>query len=83
MIHSDNFWSFIIEHRTSELAPNLLYFLQFCSQVSLAIFTTYVLIDEDNVLTANKAFVTLSLINMLSWPLSILPLGVANTTQVS
>ena len=50
-------------------------------QVSLATFAAYVL--SGNALDANKAFVTLSLINLLNFPMSLLPLGVANTVQVS
>ena len=52
-------------------------------QVSLAIFTAYTFVDPANVLTANTAFVTISLIGIMNWPLSILPMGVAATSQVS
>ena len=38
--------------------------------VTLATFATYVLIDENNVLDAQKAFVTLSYMNILRMPLS-------------
>ncbi|XP_076117591.1 multidrug resistance-associated protein 1-like [Mytilus galloprovincialis] len=41
--------------------------------VSLGTFAMYVLIDPDNVLTAEKAFVAMSLFGMLSWNLNALP----------
>lgn len=44
--------------------------------VSLVSFTTYVLLDPNNVLTANKAFVTLSLLNLLRLPFALLPLAI-------
>ena len=51
-------------------------------QVSLAVFATYVLSSPNNILDANKAFVTLSLINILNWPMSNMPYAVTNTIQV-
>ena len=42
--------------------------------VALASFATYVLIDENNVLDANTAFVSLTLFNLLRIPLNILPM---------
>ncbi|XP_015787127.1 canalicular multispecific organic anion transporter 2-like [Tetranychus urticae] len=44
--------------------------------VSLVCFGTFVLIDSSNVLDANKAFVSLSLINLLRVPLIQLPMVV-------
>lgn len=41
--------------------------------VALVTFTTFVLIDEANILTAEKAFVSLSLFNILRRPLALLP----------
>ncbi|CAG2241571.1 ABC transporter 7,ATP-dependent bile acid permease,Multidrug resistance-associated protein 7,Multidrug resistance-associated protein 1,ABC transporter C family member 8,Canalicular multispecific organic anion transporter 2,Canalicular multispecific organic anion transporter 1,Metal resistance protein YCF1,Multidrug resistance-associated protein 5,ATP-binding cassette sub-family C member Sur [Mytilus edulis] len=41
--------------------------------VSLGTFAMYVLIDPENVLTAEKAFVAMSLFGMLSWNLNVLP----------
>ncbi|CAG2247906.1 ABCC1 [Mytilus edulis] len=41
--------------------------------VSLGTFAMYVLIDPENVLTAEKAFVAMSLFGMLSWNLNALP----------
>ena len=48
--------------------------------VALASFTTYVLIDENNILDANTAFVSLTLFNLLRIPLNILPMLVSNST---
>lgn len=45
--------------------------------VALASFTTYVLIDENNILDANTAFVSLTLFNLLRIPLNILPMLVS------
>lgn len=52
-------------------------------QVSLVSFTTYVLIDERNVLNSTIAFVSLSLFNILRFPLSMLPMMIGNIVQVS
>ncbi|KAL6447244.1 hypothetical protein ACFW04_001485 [Cataglyphis niger] len=46
--------------------------------VSLVSFTTYVLIDENNVLNSTTAFVSLSLFNILRFPLSMLPMMIGN-----
>ncbi|KAH1017925.1 hypothetical protein HUJ05_008511 [Dendroctonus ponderosae] len=57
-------------------------YLNACSQfiwncapfmVSCLTFATYVLIDEKNVLTPSKAFVSLALLNLLRMPMSMLP----------
>uniref|UniRef100_A0A1B6CN72 ABC-type glutathione-S-conjugate transporter n=1 Tax=Clastoptera arizonana TaxID=38151 RepID=A0A1B6CN72_9HEMI len=42
--------------------------------VALIIFTTYVLADDNNILTPDKAFVALSLINIMRFPMSIFPM---------
>lgn len=52
-------------------------------QVSLVSFATYVLIDEKNVLNSTTAFVSLSLFNVLRFPLSMLPMMITNIVQVS
>ncbi|XP_025986920.1 multidrug resistance-associated protein 1 isoform X7 [Solenopsis invicta] len=49
--------------------------------VSLVSFTTYVLLDEKNVLTSKIAFVSLSLFNILRFPLSMLPMMIGNIVQ--
>ena len=49
--------------------------------ISLALFATYLLIDQNNVLTANKAFVTLSLLNLLKVPFGLLPIAVWNRLE--
>ncbi|XP_011343424.1 multidrug resistance-associated protein 1 isoform X3 [Ooceraea biroi] len=49
--------------------------------VSLVSFTTYVLIDEENVLDSTTAFVSLSLFNILRFPLSMLPMMIGNIVQ--
>ncbi|OWA50132.1 Multidrug resistance-associated protein 1 [Hypsibius exemplaris] len=49
--------------------------------VALVTFTTFVMIDEANVLTATKAFVSLSLFNILRRPLALLPDVITATVQ--
>ncbi|CAL1297889.1 unnamed protein product [Larinioides sclopetarius] len=49
--------------------------------VSLASFATYVLIDSSNVLDANKAFVSLSLFNILRVPTALLPMIITFTAM--
>ncbi|XP_072760183.1 multidrug resistance-associated protein 1 isoform X2 [Anoplolepis gracilipes] len=49
--------------------------------VSLVSFTTYVLIDDKNVLDSTTAFVSLSLFNILRFPLSMLPMMIGNIVQ--
>ncbi|XP_033149992.1 LOW QUALITY PROTEIN: multidrug resistance-associated protein 1 [Drosophila busckii] len=49
--------------------------------VSLVTFATYVLIDENNVLDAQKTFVSLSLFNILRFPLTMLPMMITNLVQ--
>ena len=48
--------------------------------VALASFTCYVLVDENNILDANTAFVSLTLFNLLRIPLNILPMLVRQDT---
>ncbi|XP_011305034.1 multidrug resistance-associated protein 1 isoform X4 [Fopius arisanus] len=51
--------------------------------VSLVSFATYVYIDENNILDSSKAFVSLSLFNILRFPLSMLPMMIGNVVQAS
>lgn len=51
--------------------------------VSLVTFATYVLSDPNNVLDSQKAFVSLSLFNILRFPLSMLPMMIAGLVQSS
>ena len=53
----------------------------FSLQVSLASFTVYVLLGNE--LTAGKAFVAISLFNILRLPLMKLPRVIMNFVQVS
>ncbi|OWF40077.1 Multidrug resistance-associated protein 1 [Mizuhopecten yessoensis] len=55
-----------------------------CRQyVSLVTFAVYVLVDSNNILDAEKAFVSLSLFNILRFPLSMLPQVISSIVQVS
>ena len=49
--------------------------------VSLVSFSTFLLVDENNILTANKAFVSLSLLNLLRLPFALLPIAVPDRSR--
>nr|XP_019958522.1 PREDICTED: multidrug resistance-associated protein 1-like isoform X1 [Paralichthys olivaceus] len=51
--------------------------------VALSTFTVYVLIDEHNILDAQKAFVSLALFNILRFPLNMLPIVISSMVQAS
>ncbi|XP_055346894.1 uncharacterized protein LOC129594288 [Paramacrobiotus metropolitanus] len=66
------------ELRTLRKAAYLNSVMHFAMQLSpfivaLVTFTTFVLIDANNILTAEKAFVSLTLFNILRRPLALLP----------
>lgn len=50
--------------------------------MALSTFAVYVTIDENNVLDAQKAFVSLALFNILRFPLNILPMVISSIVQV-
>jgi len=54
-----------------------------CTKVALLCFMTFVLSSPHNVLDAQKAFVSLSLINLMGLPIAILPAAIMFTVQVS
>uniref|UniRef100_A0A3B3CYX9 ABC-type glutathione-S-conjugate transporter n=1 Tax=Oryzias melastigma TaxID=30732 RepID=A0A3B3CYX9_ORYME len=60
----------------------LLSISEVCVCVSLASFAVYVLVSPDNVLTAEKAFTSISLFNILRIPLAMLPMLIASIVQV-
>ncbi|KAE8736524.1 ABC-transporter, subfamily C member 18, partial [Frankliniella occidentalis] len=49
--------------------------------VTLVSFTTFVLIDKNNILDAQTAFVSLSLFNILRFPLAMLPMVIMMVVQ--
>ncbi|XP_053306512.1 ATP-binding cassette sub-family C member 2 [Spea bombifrons] len=51
--------------------------------VSVASFAVYVVIDPTNILTAEKAFTSISLFNILRFPLAMLPMLISNMVQTS
>uniref|UniRef100_A0A8C4VJS7 Canalicular multispecific organic anion transporter 1 n=1 Tax=Gopherus evgoodei TaxID=1825980 RepID=A0A8C4VJS7_9SAUR len=51
--------------------------------VSVASFAVYVMVDEKNVLDAQKAFTSISLFNILRFPMATLPLVISSLTAVS
>ncbi|XP_073071630.1 multidrug resistance-associated protein 1 isoform X5 [Manis javanica] len=54
-----------------------------CLQVALSTFAVYVTIDKNNILDAQKAFVSLALFNILRFPLNILPMVISSIVQGS
>uniref|UniRef100_A0A8C1YWK0 Multidrug resistance-associated protein 1 n=1 Tax=Cyprinus carpio TaxID=7962 RepID=A0A8C1YWK0_CYPCA len=51
--------------------------------VALSTFAVYVLVDEHNILDAQKAFVSLALFNILRFPLNMLPMVISSMASVS
>lgn len=51
-------------------------------QVSVVTFSVYVLVDSNNVLDAKKAFTSITLFNILRFPLSMLPMLISSMLQV-
>ncbi|XP_066545949.1 multidrug resistance-associated protein 1 isoform X1 [Amia ocellicauda] len=51
--------------------------------VALSTFAVYVLVDDTNVLDAQKAFVSLALFNILRFPLNMLPMVISSMVQAS
>jgi len=54
----------------------------FVHQMGLVSFGTYVLSSSDNVLDANKVFVSLALFNVMNFPISMLPNALSYGVQV-
>uniref|UniRef100_A0A8C0LH91 Multidrug resistance-associated protein 1 n=1 Tax=Canis lupus dingo TaxID=286419 RepID=A0A8C0LH91_CANLU len=50
--------------------------------VALSTFAVYVTVDKNNILDAQKAFVSLALFNILRFPLNILPMVISSIVQV-
>uniref|UniRef100_A0A671NEJ6 Multidrug resistance-associated protein 1 n=1 Tax=Sinocyclocheilus anshuiensis TaxID=1608454 RepID=A0A671NEJ6_9TELE len=53
------------------------------TKVALSTFAVYVLMDEHNILDAQKAFVSLALFNILRFPLNMLPMVISSMVQAS
>lgn len=51
--------------------------------VALTTFAVYVTVDENNILDAQKAFVSLALFNILRFPLNMLPQVISSMVQTS
>ncbi|XP_075699212.1 ATP-binding cassette sub-family C member 2 [Rhinoderma darwinii] len=51
--------------------------------VSVASFAVYVVVDPSNVLNAEKAFTSISLFNVLRFPLAMLPMLISNIVQAN
>ncbi|XP_027566718.2 canalicular multispecific organic anion transporter 1 [Pipra filicauda] len=51
--------------------------------VSLASFAVYVMVDENNILDAQKAFTAISLFNVLRFPMAMLPMVLSSLVQTN
>ncbi|XP_012623794.1 ATP-binding cassette sub-family C member 2 [Microcebus murinus] len=51
--------------------------------VSVVTFSVYVLVDSNNVLDAQKAFTSITLFNILRFPLTVLPMVISSMLQAS
>ncbi|CAN7993271.1 unnamed protein product [Ixodes pacificus] len=71
--------------RTMAYLSSVLSFIWNCAPflVSLMSFMTYVLMSNENVLGPQKAFVSLTLFNILRFPLSMLPMLISMLVQAS
>lgn len=69
--------------KTNAYLHSAMSFIWLCAPfiVSLVTFATYVIIDKTHVLDASTAFVSISLFNILSVPLTILPMLITNLIQ--
>uniref|UniRef100_A0A8C5H1L3 ABC-type glutathione-S-conjugate transporter n=1 Tax=Gouania willdenowi TaxID=441366 RepID=A0A8C5H1L3_GOUWI len=56
-------------------------FSHYFFQIAFAMFGVYVMLDDRNVLDAQKVFVSMALINILKTPLSQLPFAISTTMQ--
>ena len=52
-------------------------------QIAFSMFGVYVVVDDKNILDAQKVFVSMALIHILKTPLSQLPFAMSTTMQVS
>lgn len=51
-------------------------------QVSVITFSVYTLVDSNNILDAQKAFTSITVFNILRFPLSMLPMVITSMLQV-
>lgn len=70
--------------RFGQLQTLLIFILQITPiLVSVVTFSVYVLVDSANVLNAEKAFTSITLFNILRFPLSMLPMVTSSILQAS
>uniref|UniRef100_A0A8C6MW78 ABC-type glutathione-S-conjugate transporter n=1 Tax=Mus spicilegus TaxID=10103 RepID=A0A8C6MW78_MUSSI len=70
--------------RFSQLQTILIFVLHLTpTLVSVITFSVYVLVDSQNVLNAEKAFTSITLFNILRFPLSMLPMVISSVIQAS
>uniref|UniRef100_A0A663DUQ4 ABC-type glutathione-S-conjugate transporter n=1 Tax=Aquila chrysaetos chrysaetos TaxID=223781 RepID=A0A663DUQ4_AQUCH len=82
-------WEPSFEKRVNEIRArelkdlvNFSYLQSISIFVSLASFAVYMLVDENNILDAQKAFTAISLFNVLRFPMAMLPLVLSSLVQV-
>ncbi|XP_062988537.1 ATP-binding cassette sub-family C member 2 [Elgaria multicarinata webbii] len=64
-------------------AVSIFFFICAPFLVSVAAFAVYMMVDENNVLDAQKAFTSISLFNVLRFPLTMLPMVLSSLVQVN
>nr|AAF61707.1 canalicular multispecific organic anion transporter cMOAT [Mus musculus] len=70
--------------RFSQLQTILIFILHLTpTLVSVITFSVYVLVDSQNVLNAEKAFTSITLFNILRFPLAMLPMVISSVIQAS
>lgn len=74
------FWLVTIPFSSNKSFENVVTFK--ILKVSIVTFVTYIYTGDDHVLTAEKAFVCLTLFDIIKLPLGMLPLVVAQMIQV-
>lgn len=73
-------YTVLLKPSTMLLCPYCLWPCPF--QVSVVTFSVYVLVDSNNILDAQKAFTSITLFNILRFPLSMLPMMISSMLQV-
>ncbi|XP_005407735.1 PREDICTED: canalicular multispecific organic anion transporter 1 [Chinchilla lanigera] len=67
-----------------QLQSMIIFFLQLAPiLVSVTTFSVYVLVDSNNILDAEKAFTSITLFNILRFPLTTLPMVISSVLQAS
>ena len=78
IMHNSRFW--LLSNLNLNLKLDIVHLL--CPQASLLVFVVYIFTVGNGVLPADVAFVSLSLLNVMSLPIIFIPDGVQSLAQV-